>query len=83
MLSEEERAKISAILFLKNVWLVSTVCARLLTICEMEYDCEWKCLKVFICQKGAFFELICVSRLNRFAFKIDGVRVILINKKEE
>ena len=79
----EERAKISAILFLKNVRLVSTVCAGLLTICEMEYDCEWKCLKVFICQKGEFFELICVSRLNRFAFKIDGVHVILINEKEE
>ena len=38
----EERAKISAILFLKNVRFVSTVCAGLLTICEMEYDCEWK-----------------------------------------
>ena len=42
----EERAKISAILFLENVRLVSTVCAGLLTICEMEYDCEWKCLKL-------------------------------------
>ena len=39
------------------------------------------CLNI---RKGEFFELICVSRLNRhFAFKLDRVRVILINEKEE